>query len=483
MLHWTYLLLAGLLIAAELASKVLSSAHVILTKRDSRSALGWIGIIWLTPYIGAVLYVCFGINRIERKARKLRRRQGQAAKGSAQAAASEAEIRRVFGDPCAHLRPLISFVDKITHHPLLEGNRIKPLHGGDEAYPAIIAAIDAAEHSVGLLTYIFDNDPAGVRFADALSRATARGVEVRVLVDDVGTRYSRPTIKQVMLERGIPFATFLPTRTFWNIYYTNLRNHRKIVVVDGKLGFTGGMNIRRGHTLSDPGSYPVNDLHFQLEGPVVGHLQETFAQDWEFATGEHLDGPAWFPELSKAGGSLARGIPDGPELENDKIHLTVQGAIDCAQNQMTIVTPYFLPDQSLITAINVAAMRGVEVRILLPEVNNLKLVQWASTALLWQFLQRGCRIWLTKEPFDHTKFIVVDDLWAMFGSANLDPRSLRLNFEFNVECYDRDLACQMTELAEEKIRTGREIFLKDVDGRTVWQRLRDGIARLAQPYL
>jgi cardiolipin synthase A/B len=202
---------------------------------------------------------------------------------------------------------------------------------------------------------------------------------------------------------GVPVALFLPRWLPWSAPFTNLRNHRKLLVLDGRCGFTGGMNIREGH---DPGLKPrdpIRDLHFRVEGPVVAHLQEVFAEDWAFCTREVLHGERWFPPLGPAGTVLARGIADGPDEDFEKLRLTLLGALACAQSSALIVTPYFLPDPGLITALNVAALRGVAVDIVLPERNNLKLVQWASAALLWQVLERGCRVWLSPPPFDHSK--------------------------------------------------------------------------------
>jgi len=255
------------------------------------------------------------------------------------------------------------------------------------------------------------------------------------------------------------------------------------MVVDGRLGFTGGMNIRQGCMESNPGKYPLHDLHFRVEGPVVTQLQDTFADDWEFCTEERLAGDAWFPDVEQIGTCLARGIGDGPDIEFDKIRLGILGAIGCASRSLNIVTPYFLPDQPLISALNVAAMRGVDVNIIVPQKNNLRLVQWACTAQLWQVLQRGCKVWLTPPPFDHTKLMVVDDVWSFIGSANWDARSLRLNFEFNVECYDRKLAAELNEIVRKKIGISRQTTLEEVDSRSIPIRLRDGVARLALPYL
>jgi len=462
----------------------LASAHVVLTKRDNRAAIGWVGIILLTPFIGAALYVMFGVNRIQRRALRLARLTTHLPKASLPAQPmSDVELRESLGSASQQLLPLTDFVHRIVHQPLLRGNALQLLRDGDTAYGQMLAAIDDAKESIGLCTYIFDNDETGRKFAAALGRAVERGVEVRVLIDDVGTRYTFPTIKRHLRAAKVPHATFLPTLLPWKLHYTNLRNHRKILVIDGRLGFTGGMNIRQGHCTEQPGSYPIVDLHFRLAGPVVAQLQDTFALDWEFCTGEALDGPLWFPSIELVGDSLCRGIADGPDLNSDKIQLTLLGAIACAQRSITIVTPYFLPDHALITALNVADLRGVDVRVILPERNNLRLVQWASTAQLWQILRRGVRVFLTPPPFDHTKAMLVDDGWSFIGSANWDPRSLRLNFEFNVECYDRAFTQQLRALIDAKLARAHEITLSDVDGRPLWMRLRDGVARLATPYL
>jgi cardiolipin synthase len=256
------------------------------------------------------------------------------------------------------------------------------------------------------------------------------------------------------------------------------------MVVDGRVGFTGGMNIRESCLLELNLPYHVRDLHFRVEGPAVAHLQEVLVDDWAFATGERLQGGRWFPELQPAGQTLARGIVDGPDEDFERLRLTLLGAVACARSSVTILTPYFLPDSALVTSLNVAAMRRVDVDILLPAVSNLRLVQWASTAQLWQVLQRGCRVWLTPPPFDHTKLMVVDGAWVLIGSSNWDARSLRLNFEFDLECYDCELGTSLQQwVRNARLRGARPVTLAEVDNRILPIRLRDGLARLLSPYL
>lgn len=465
---------------------MIASSHAVMYKRDGRSLVGWFGVIWLAPIAGAAFYLMFGINRIHRRAHTLLKDGAQSIEADLEAAASLelASREKYFSDPdVRHLGALAELVTRVVRRPLLSGNQVNALQNGEEAYPRMLEAIDNAQHSVSLCTYIFDGDHAGELFMESLKNAVTRGVEVRLLIDDVGSRYSWPSAFRKAKRAGIPAARFLPVLVPWLFYYSNLRNHRKIIIVDGNLGFTGGMNIREEHCLDRKTKQPTRDVHFCVTGSVVSQMQQTFARDWYCTTGERLEGAIWFPEFKPTGTSLARGISDGPDDDHDKLRLVLLGAITSAKSSILIMTPYLLPDPALIASLNVAALRGVDVHIVIPEKTNLALVQWASTAQLWQLLKRGCRIWLSGAPFDHSKLMVVDKHWSLFGSMNWDPRSLRLNFEFNVECYDDALATTLTRIVETTIQGSRECKLADVDGRGMIVRLRDGFARVLTPYL
>jgi cardiolipin synthase len=263
----------------------------------------------------------------------------------------------------------------------------------------------------------------------------------------------------------------------------NMRTHRKILVADGRVGFTGGMNIRVGHCLQRQPPNPVQDVHFRVQGPVVTQLQEVFTDDWLFTTGEALRGDSWFPKTESAGQVLARGVTDGPDENFEKFLWTLLGALSIARYSVRIMTPYFLPDPAVVSALNLASMRGVQVDIILPSRINLPFVLWASRAMWSQVLQHGCRIWLTPPPFDHSKLMLVDDCWVLLGSANWDSRSLRLNFEFNLECYDTELTQRLDQWFETKRKCAHFVTMEEVNGRTLPARLRDGIARLLTPYL
>jgi cardiolipin synthase A/B len=460
-----------------LLSAGLASAHAVLHKRDTRAAVLWIAFIWFLPLLGPVLYMLLGINRVRRKAQSLRGAVGRAQ--GAELPEGPADLRA----EAAHLQQLSEAVKQIVRHPLAGGNKVEPLVNGDAAYPAMLAAINSATKTIGLATYIFDNDKSGLQFVEALRQAVARGVQVRVLIDAAGTHYSVPSITHALHHARVPTARFLPTMAPWRLMSMNLRLHRKIMVVDGRIGFTGGMNLREGNLVAQNPRHPVRDMHFRLEGPVVAQLQEAFAADWMFAAKETLSGPGWFPPLEPRGGVIARAIPDGPDEDFEKLRWTIFAALSCARESVQIVTPYFLPESTLVSALNLAVLRGVRVDILLPARSNLPYVDWASRAMWWQVLEFGCKIWLCPPPFDHSKLMLVDGQWSLVGSGNWDTRSLRLNFEFNLECYCPELAKSLDAIVQSKLQGARQVSQEEVDGRSTTVKLRDGVTRLLSPFL
>ncbi len=461
-----------------------AALHALLKKRETNSVIGWVGLIWLTPIVGSFLYFCFGINRIQRRGNSLQDELERALAKIDVPVPDDIALRiKEAKERHPRFAQLVDAVGRLTRRPLLPGNKITPLINGDAAYPAMLAAIDGAQHSVSLETYIFDYDEVGKQFVDALAAAAQRGVAVRVLIDDVGAQYSPRSTARELRQRGVTCHMFLPTWYPVWIPHANLRNHRKVMVVDGAVGFTGGINIRAGCVLANNPKHPTKDLHFRFEGPVVTHLQEAFATDWAFATREVLAGEAWLPLPEFRGESLARGISDGPDEDFERLLMTILSAVAVARHRIVIMTPYFLPDSSMIRALNTAALRGVDVKVLLPAQNNVALVQWASNNLLAQIIEEGVQVYMTSPPFDHTKLVLVDEVWALVGSTNLDPRSLRLNFEFNVEFYDIELVRELTEMANEKLRSATELTIEAIHNRNLLWRLRDGVARLFTPYL
>src|SRR5690606_27232394 len=262
--------------------------------------------------------------------------------------------------------------------------------------------------------------------------AVRRGIEVRVLVDAVGARYSIPSIVKLLKGKGVPTTVFNGNIIIGlRLPYANLRTHRKIIIVDGKVAFTGGMNIRAGFSRAFAGDAVAVDTHFKLEGPAIADLFHIASEDWRFATGELLTGDAWSiapPDEPPGTGTLLRVVGSGPDKNVETNHRMMMGAFSIAEQHILISTPYLLPDRELISALVTAARRGVSVDIVVPGINNLKLVDRAMRAQFDQLLKGGCRIWRASGVFNHSKLMTIDGAWSYVGSSNLDPRSLRLNF-------------------------------------------------------
>jgi len=459
--------------ASVMLAALLASGHALIFKREARSAALWVIVIWVLPALGPILYLVLGINRVERRAARMRRR--------VERYRSLSEHLPV--EPGTHLAPLARLVGEVVQRPLLGGNAIEPLVDGAQAYPAMLEAIGAARTSIAMASYIFDGNGIGARFVTALAAAAKRGVEVRVLIDDVDARFSRASAVKPLRRAGVEVAVFNPPLVPARLHALNLRNHRKILVADGALGFTGGMNVDRRYWRPEEPEQAFRDLHFRLRGPVVAHLVEVFAEDWQFAAGEALRGERWFPPLPAAGGALARGIAAGPDESSERLRWAILGGLNAAQRSVRILTPYFLPDSALSAALGAAALRGVEVDILLPGKSDLPHVHWAVWGQLWQVLDRGCRVWTSAGAFDHSKLMVVDGAWTLIGSANWDARSLRLNFELGLEVYSIEFGARMEGLAQARIGAARRVSLAQVDARPVPVKLRDGIARLFAPFL
>lgn len=458
---------------AVLAAALMASGHAVIYKREARSATIWVILVWILPAVGPILYLLMGVNRVRRRATRLRRAMVRHR--------SSAAIRAE--DPGTHLAPLARLVGQVIQRPLTAGNEVEVLVDGAQAYPAMLEAIDAARSAVMMSSYIFHGDGIGAEFVAALERAHKRAVAVRVLVDDVDVRFSRTSAYKPLQRAGVPVGVFNPPFVPARLNAFHLRNHRKILVVDGAIGFTGGMNVDRRYWRPAAPDEASRDLHFRLRGPAVAHLAEVFADDWQFATDEALRGEPWFPPLVPAGDALVRGIEAGPDEAFERLRWAIVGGLQAAQRSVRILTPYFIPDGGLISDLNAAALRGVQVDIVIPQTNDLPHVQWATFGQLWQALAHGCRVWSSPGPFDHSKLMVVDGAWTLFGSANWDARSLRLNFELNVECYSVEFGARMVGLVQARINGARRLTLRELDARPLAVKLRDGTARLFAPFL
>ena len=474
-IHW------GWLVAAfSILGGIAALSHILLRHRDYRSASFWAALVVLSPVLAPLLYLFFGINILRRRGRHYRREHHEPWHDPVPT--NPLPFPPDSDDARDHQQLAVT-LDKISRFCFTNGNGVTPLINGEEAMPRMLEAIRGAKESISLASYIFEALGIGTQFTTELTAATKRGVEVRVMVDDAGTRYSWPPVIEALQQMGVKARRFMPNHFLLRLITMNLRNHRKIMVVDGSTAFTGGMNIRQGNMLQQTPEHPVQDLHFEIKGPIVAQIQRVFAEDWAFCASETLEGSKWFPHLDENGTASALGIVDGPDEDMEVMPAAFFAAINAAKHEILIATPYFLPTHVLIAALRLAAIRGVKVRIVTPAKNNIPFVSWAAQTLYPQLLQTGCRIFESPPPFDHSKFFLIDGVWSFLGSTNWDPRSLRLNFEFNLACHDADLArCLRTEM-DAKLAVSREITQEMLESAPVFQRLRNGFARLFIPVL
>ncbi len=413
----------------------------------------------------------FGINRIERRAR---REFGPAPARHADAGEPIPEVPGLRQE----VQELVRLGRIMTGRPLVPGNTVTPLHNGEQAYPDMLAGIARARRTVWLESYIFDRGEVAAEFAEALGAAQKRGVQVRVLLDGVGTLTGSGIA--LLEQQGVKVARFLPLRAWPPMLHINLRSHHKLMTVDGEVAWTGGMNVADEHFVKR-GPDAIGDLHFRIEGPVVPQLEAVFCDNWRFAAQESLS-PSAFTPVDR-GETHCRAITDGPNDAVDRLQLVLLAAIANAHRRVCIMTPYFIPTPELSGALQSAALRGVEIDIVLPRRSDQWWVDCATRRWLTQLVGRMVKVWYRPAPFAHTKLFLMDDYYALVGSANLDPRSLRLNFELVVELYDADVVRGLRQHFDEVREASREITGLWLRRRPPHHKLRDAILWLFSPYL
>ncbi len=451
--------------------------HVLLYKRDPRSAMGWIMACVLLPFAGPLAYFLFGINRVRARARGFQRRF--------LAIDYEARVPGI-----TLVSPDVPGLEqvglRITGRAPSAGNTVRVLYNGEQAYAAMLASIRAARERVLLATYILKVDDTGRAFADALAEAAARGVQVMVLVDGIGELYSWHSPSRFLRKRGVAVARFLPLKLFPPSIHINLRNHRKLLIVDDEFAYAGGMNISDDQTADAGRPRRVSDVHFGLTGPVVADLVRVFCSDWRFATKSTIgqkSPPVPAPVAVSSGDARCRAIPDGPDDEMDALALTIQAVVSGAGTSVDIMTPYFLPSRGLIASLQSAALRGARVRIVLPGKNNLFYVHWAHRNVLTELLGWGIEVYYQPAPFCHSKLLCIDGDYCLIGSANLDPRSLRLNYELGIEVFSAQLNAELRAHIDALVAGSTLVTPDELTGRSVPVRLRDAAAYLFSPYL
>lgn len=481
LLEWITIHWVTIIVIFHISLSLLTSVHVLLYKENERTSLAWIGLVILSPVVGTLLYWLFGINRIKRSALKKH----------------PPTLKKNFRhkDKAINFHQLpenwhCAIIAGHTIHPVncLANNSVEPLINGDLAYPTMIQSINNAKRYIILSSYIFDYDSLGRQFVDALAQAHKRGVIVNVLLDGIGVGYSWHKSDRALKKLGVKTARFLPAISFTSIRFINLRNHRKILCVDGEVAYIGGMNVSQNNVIKSA-LHPIDDVHFKVTGPVLDQISQVFTEDWFFATGELIKFPRYSVKKTSTTQKtsnksvVARIIQDGPDEHHNRIRWTLINALVSAKTSVKIMTPYFIPDQTLMTSLHAAALRGVSVEIIVPEHSNILFVDWVMAANYSRIIEHGVQIYKNKRPFDHSKIVLIDDIWSFIGSSNWDARSLEFNFEINLECFDIELNAKLTEFFNLKKQNATPVIAEDTNGLPSYKKIRNNLFRLFSPYL
>jgi len=456
------------------------SVWIVMQKRAPVSTMSWILSLALLPFAGFVIYYFFGPQRLKKQ--RLKRLRSRAI---AQAPADLALVREAAERAPPSLRQLAELGTAACGLPVSSATQVALLSGGARTFDAIFEAIREARDHVHLEYYIFEPDRIGTQLRDLLIERARDGVTVRLLLDALGSKRIGRKFMAPMHAAGVKVALFHDTRIGRRLRpVTNYRTHRKIVVCDGRVGFTGGVNITdEEDTRTRPDAY--HDVHLRMEGSAVRWLQTTFLEDWAYATGEtprHIDHTLarLMPQMD-AGEIPVQIVTSGPDSPLEAIHRMHVAAIHAATERAWLTTPYFVPGEPAMMALTSAALRGVDVRLLVPRRSDSLVVSAAARSYYDELIAAGVKIWEYKARMLHSKTLVVDDHCAMIGTANFDNRSFRLNFEVMAVVYGPELARPLAAQFETDLHSAGAV--KGHRRQTFWRRLGDAAARLFSPLL
>ncbi|MFS0723886.1 cardiolipin synthase [Paenibacillus sp. 1P07SE] len=452
--------------------------------RRPSKAVAWLLILFVFPLIGFVMYY-FMAKDFQRR-RTVRKRGVIAGEHRLEAMRRCKLVHRMsdLGEGrFNHQERLFHLLHNLAQSPITGCNKVKILNNGDATFEAILAAMEQAEHHIHLEYYTIRHDETGERFKDVMIRKAKAGVEVRLIFDGVGSYELSAAYLQELCDAGVHTHCFLTPRLAFFDKRMNYRNHRKIVVVDGTVGFLGGINIGDEYIGKNPKLGFWRDIHLQIEGDSVYFLQDVFMRDWWFTAREKLEDKAYMPEHRCNNDQHVQIISSGPDSTADTILECLSGAISVAKQSIYIATPYFIPDQSILMGLRTAAQAGIDVRILIPEQADSRLVMYASLSYVEDLMTAGVRFFRYRKGFIHSKVTIVDRLIASVGTANMDMRSFFSNFEINAILFDEEPIRALTDDFMADLEDSKELHLSDFHERPRWQKASEIAARMLSPLL
>jgi cardiolipin synthase len=454
---------------------------VLVRRKEPASTAAWILTLVFLPALGTILFLMFGRDRVRWPAK--RKRDLDRVVRDRVAAAMERPPPPIPAQLSSLERALFRVGECLSHTRPTGGNKVDVLTDGNSTYDSIGAAIDGARHHVHAQYYLIRDDATGRWFRERLVAAARRGVAVRLLMDGYGCFALGAAWRRPLHHAGAKVASFLPMHSVL-LQPVNLRNHRKILVVDGSTAFTGGYNVGDEYRGTMPGLGEWRDVHLRIVGPAAGELQRIFFQDWAFASGETVEPDGYFPNTAAENGDATVAIiPSGPDTRNEAIHRMFFGAIVGGEREIAITTPYFVPTESILVAMELAAMRGVDIKIVLPGRSNHAVTFHAGRSFYSQLLDAGVDIREYEPGIVHAKTLVVDSQVALVGSANMDLRSFRLNFEVHALVHDTSTANAVRDNFERAVQKSRRIEGAAWEHRSAGLRVKEGASRLVSPLL
>lgn len=458
---------------------------VLRAPREPRAMLAWVLALLFLPGLGPVFFFLLGEPKLERTRRRRRRRRQQLA------SSLSAKIEAVRAAHAAHIpgnlehgiSRLIYLATRVSDHHPTQGNAVTIFHDAEKTFAAIEAAVRAATHHIHMEYYIWNPDETGQAMAELVMAKAREGVHCRLLLDFIGCWSLTRDMVKAMRDAGVDVAFFMPVIPWRGRWSANFRNHRKIVVVDGRIGFTGSQNVGDEYRGRRTRLGPWRDTHMRVLGPAVHELQEVFVEDWNYATDEDVLADEYFPLTGAAGGQVVQVIPSGPDTRTQVMHQLLFAAIGAARRSVCVITPYFVPDAAMILAFQAAAYRGVRVQILVPTRNDQKITLWVARSYYPELLRAGVEMYEYDFGMLHSKVAIMDEAWALVGSANMDERSFRLNFELTAVLYDSALSGELyADFAALRARS-RRVRTEDIRELPFLEMLKTGLARMASPLL
>jgi cardiolipin synthase len=468
---------SGWLLIVSYALSIASIPHVLLSKRRPAATLAWVWFILLVPFLGVIVYFAVGADRMKR--RRLRR----AARKNFPAHGESDEAKALVSAQSETMQRFLRSLAAINQVPPATARSVRLLIDAAQFYPALERAIREARHHIHIEFFIWQDDGEGRRFLDLLIEAAQRGVEVRLLCDQVGSRGTPRSFFDPLVAAGGRFSWFYSRPYHKHLRFVNLRNHRKLQIIDGTLAFVGGMNIGDEYAGDGDGETRWRDAQLELRGGVATYLQEAFATDWFFATEEEVVAPEYYRAGDPTGSHLAQVIAGGPDLPREPIPKSLVALCTTAEKRLWIATGYFCPDMLLLTALQICAARGVDVRVLVSGKSDHPYFVQIGRSYYEDLLRFGIRVLEYSAGINHAKTVLFDDEWLMVGSANSDNRSMRLNFELNVLAHAPEAARELEQMMREDFAVSREVMLNEFTGRPFGRRLLEAALRPLAPLL